>query len=188
MTASGDQEGEGLLASWSVSTPGAAAGMAARGVRPAVARLPRTVHGDGDQHGFIARMIGIARDTGASGHAGVGSSRRPAVHVLDAAHLFRLAAERAPAGSALHAVADNGVPTRDIAGVIGRHLNLPAASVPAENFGFLGPILAIDQPASSALDPRVARAAADPARAHRGPRQGPLLRLSTARPGRAKGL
>jgi nucleoside-diphosphate-sugar epimerase len=71
--------------------------------------------------------------------------------VLDAAHLFRLAAEQAPAGSRLHAVGDEGVPTRDIAGVIGRHLNLPVASVPAGDFGFLGHILAIDQPASSAL-------------------------------------
>jgi nucleoside-diphosphate-sugar epimerase len=72
------------------------------------------------------------------------------VHVLDAAHLFRLAAEQAPAGSRLHAVGDEGVPTRDIAGVIGRHLNLPVVSVPAGDFGFLGQILAIDQPASSA--------------------------------------
>jgi nucleoside-diphosphate-sugar epimerase len=78
-------------------------------------------------------------------------SHGPAVHVLDAAHLFRLAAEQAPAGSRLHAVGDEGVPVRDIAEVIGRHLNLPTASVPAEDFGFLGQILAIDQPASSAL-------------------------------------
>jgi nucleoside-diphosphate-sugar epimerase len=73
------------------------------------------------------------------------------VHVLDAAHLFRLAVEQAPAGSRLHAVGDEGVPTRDIAGVIGRHLDLPTASIPAEDFGFLGMILAIDQPASSTL-------------------------------------
>ncbi len=112
--------------------------MAARGVRSSVMRLPRTVHAEGDQHGFIARLIGIARDTGVSGYAGDGSSRWPAVHVLDAAHLFRLATERAPAGSVLHAVAADGVPIRNIAGVIGRHLNLAAASVPAENFGFLG--------------------------------------------------
>jgi len=72
------------------------------------------------------------------------------VHVLDAAHLFRLAAEQAPAGSRLHAVGDEGVPTREIAEVIGHHLNLPVAPVPAGNFGFLGQILAIDQPASSA--------------------------------------
>jgi nucleoside-diphosphate-sugar epimerase len=129
----------------------AALGMAARGVRSSVVGLPRTVHGDGDRHGFIARMIGIARDKGVSGYVGDGSSRWPAVHVLDAAHLFRLAAEQAPAGSRLHAVGDESVPTRDIAEVIGRNLNLPVASVPAEDFGFMGHILAIDQPASSAL-------------------------------------
>ena len=124
--------------------------MAARGVRSSVVGLPRTVHGDGDRHGFIARMIQGARDTGVSGYVGDGSSRWPAVHVLDAAHLFRLAVERAPAGSRLHAVGDEGVRTREIAEVIGRHLNLPAASVPAETFGFLGQVLSIDQPASSA--------------------------------------
>ncbi|HEV8174166.1 MAG TPA: SDR family oxidoreductase [Actinoplanes sp.] len=128
----------------------AALDMAARGVRSSVVGLPRTVHGQGD-HGFIARLIGIARDTGVSGYVGDGSSRWPAVHVLDAAHLFRLAAEQAPAGSRLHAVGDEGVPVRDIAEVIGRHLNLPTASVPAEDFGWLGQILAVDQPASSAL-------------------------------------
>jgi nucleoside-diphosphate-sugar epimerase len=124
--------------------------MAGRGVRSSVVGLPRTVHGDGD-HGFIALMVGIARDKGVSGYVGDGSSRWPAVHVLDAAHLFRLAVEQAPAGSRLHAVADEGVPIRDIAEVIARHLNLPTASVPAEDFGWLGPILAVDQPASSAL-------------------------------------
>jgi nucleoside-diphosphate-sugar epimerase len=128
-----------------------ALGMAERGVRSSVVGLPRTVHGDGDRHGFIARLVGIARDKGVSGYVGDGSSRWPAVHVLDAAHLFRLAVEQAPAGSRLHAVADEGVPVRDIAEVIGRHLNLPAASVPAEDFGWLGWILAVDQPASSTL-------------------------------------
>jgi nucleoside-diphosphate-sugar epimerase len=129
----------------------AALDMAARGVRAAIVRLPRSVHGDGDRHGFIARLIAIARDKGVSGYVGDGSNRWPAVHVLDAAHLFRLAVEQAPAGSVLHAVGDEGVPGRDIAGVIGRHLDLPTASVPAEDFGFLGQVLAIDQPASSAL-------------------------------------
>jgi nucleoside-diphosphate-sugar epimerase len=126
-------------------------GMAARGVRSSVVGLPRTVHGDGDRHGFIARLIGIARDTGVSGYVGDGSNRWPAVHVLDAAHLFRLAVERAPAGSRLHAVGDEGVPIRDIAEVISRHLNVPAASVPAGDLGFLGQVLSIDQPASATL-------------------------------------
>jgi len=129
----------------------AAVAMAERGVRSSAVGLPRTVYGDGDRHGFIARMIGVARDKGVSGYVGDGSSRWPAVHVLDAAHLFRLAAEQAPAGSRLHAVGDEAVPTRDIAEVIGQHLNLPMASVPAGDFGFLGHILAIDQPASAAL-------------------------------------
>jgi nucleoside-diphosphate-sugar epimerase len=125
--------------------------LAARGVRSSVVGLPRTVHGDGDRHGFIARMVATARDKGVSGYVGDGSNRWPAVHVLDAAHLFRLAVEQAPAGSRLHAVGDEGVPIRDIADVIGRHLNLPTASVPAADFGFLGQILSVDQPASAAL-------------------------------------
>jgi len=123
--------------------------MAARGVRSSVVGLPRTVHGDGDRHGFIARMVALAREKGVSGYVGDGASRWPAVHVLDAGHLFRLAVEQAPAGSRLHAVGDEGVPTRDIAEVISRHVNVPTASVPAEDFGFLGQILSVDMPASS---------------------------------------
>jgi nucleoside-diphosphate-sugar epimerase len=125
--------------------------LATRGVRSSVVGLPRTVHGDGDRHGFIAILVATARDKGVAGYVGDGSNRWPAVHVLDAAHLFRLAVEQAPAGSRLHAVGDEGVPIRDIADVIGRHLNLPTASVPAEDFGFLGQILSVDQPASAAL-------------------------------------
>ncbi|MEV8098672.1 SDR family oxidoreductase [Kitasatospora sp. NPDC085879] len=128
----------------------AALDSAARGVRPSVVRLPRTVHGDGD-HGFIAHLVTAARDKGVSGYVGDGTGRWPAVHVRDAARLYRLALEQAPAGSVLHAVADEGVPVREIAEVIGRHLGLPTASVPAEDFGFLGRILAVDQPASSVL-------------------------------------
>ena len=146
----GDESASGSPAAARVANAHVALDMAARGVRSSVVGLPRTVHGDGDRHGFIARMVGIARDSGVSGYIGDGSNRWPAVHVLDAAHLFRLAVEQAPAGSRLHAVGDEGVPIRDIAAVIGRHLNLPTASVPAEDFGWLGHILAIDQPASSA--------------------------------------
>jgi nucleoside-diphosphate-sugar epimerase len=146
-----DESAPGSPVAGRLANAQAALAMAARGVRPSVVGLPRTVHGDGDRHGFIARLIAIARDKGVSGYPGDGASRWPAVHVLDAAHLFRLAVERAPAGSRLHAVGDEGVPVRDIAAVIGRHLNLPAASIPAGEFGFLGQILAIDQPASSAL-------------------------------------
>ena len=146
-----DESAPGSPVAGRLANARAALAMAARGVRSSVVGLPRTVHGDGDQHGFIARMIAIARDKGVSGYAGDGSSRWPAVHVLDAAVLFRLAAERAPAGSRLHAVGDEGVPTRTIAEVIGRHLSLPARSVPADDFGFLGQILAVDQPASATL-------------------------------------
>jgi nucleoside-diphosphate-sugar epimerase len=125
--------------------------LAASGVRSSVVRMPRSVHGDGDHHGLIARLVGVARDRGVSGYVGDGSSRWPAVHVLDAAVLVRLAVERAPAGSVLHAVADEGVPVREFATVIGRHLNLPTATAAAEDLGFLGMILALDCPASSAL-------------------------------------
>lgn len=123
-----------------------------RSVRSSVLRLPPTVHGDGD-HGFIASLVGIARDKGASGYVGDGANRWPAVHRLDAAHLFRLALESAPAGSTLHAVADEGVPIRDVAETIGRHLQVPVISVSPENtgdhFGFLAPFIALDTPASS---------------------------------------
>jgi nucleoside-diphosphate-sugar epimerase len=125
--------------------------LAARGIRSSVVRMPRSVHGEGDRHGLISRVIGAASERGAVGYVGDGSSRWPAVHVLDAAALVRLAVERAPAGSVLHAVADEGVPVRDFATVIGAHLNLPTASVPADELGFLGMILGLDCPASSAL-------------------------------------
>jgi len=128
--------------------------LASRGVRSSVVRLPPTVHGDGD-NGFMAALVGIARDKGVSGYVGDGSNRWPAVHRLDAAHLFRLALEKAPAGSALHAVADEGVPIRAIAEVIGRHLTLPVASIaPADaagHFAWLGGFIAVDSPAASTL-------------------------------------
>jgi nucleoside-diphosphate-sugar epimerase len=128
--------------------------LASRGVRSSVVRLPPTVHGDGD-HGFVATLIDIARDKGVSGYIGDGSNRWPAVHRLDAAHLFRLALENAPAGSTLHGVADEGVAIRDIADVIGRHLNLPVVAISpedaAQHFAWLAGFLAADSPASSAL-------------------------------------
>jgi nucleoside-diphosphate-sugar epimerase len=137
-----------------LATEEAALSLASRGVRSSVVRLATAVHGDGD-HGFLAALVGIARARGVSGFLGDGSSRWPAVHRLDAARLFRLALENAPAGSRLHAVADEGVPTRDIAELIGRHLDLPVVSVPADDasgqFGFLAWFLAADHPASSTL-------------------------------------
>jgi len=111
-----------------VASADAALALASGGVRSSVMRLAPTVHGEGDP-GFIAALIGIARNKGVSGYIADGSNRWPAVHRLDAAHLFRLALEQAPAGSTLHAVADEGVPVRAIAEVIGRHLNLPVVSV-----------------------------------------------------------
>ena len=125
-----------------------------RGVRVSVVRFPPSVHGLGD-HGFIPRLINIARNKGVSAYSGDGLNRWPAVHRLDAAHLFRLAVESAPAGIRLHGVGDEGVPVREIAEVIGRHLNLPVTSLAedqaADHFGFLGAFFAADLPASSAI-------------------------------------
>ena len=123
--------------------------LATRGVRSAAVRLPRTVHNQG-RGGFAGLLAGMARRNGVSGYPGDGTQRWPAVHALDAAVLFRLVLENAPAGTAWHAVADEGDAVRDIAAVIGRRLGLPVEAVPQESFGVLGPIFATDQPASSA--------------------------------------
>ena len=127
--------------------------LASRGVRSSVLRLAPTVHGEGDQ-GFVASLIGVARAKGVSGYVGDGSNRWPAVHVLDAAKLFRLALEKAPAGAVLHGVAEEGIPVRTLAEVIGRHLGLPVVSIsPAdagEHFGWLAGMVEADSPASSA--------------------------------------
>src|SRR5579863_2755558 len=123
--------------------------LASRGVRSAAVRLPRTVHNQG-AGGFAGLLTGIARRTGVSGYPGDGTQRWPAVHALDTAVLFRLALENAPAGTAWHAVTDEGDAVRDIATVIGRRLGIPVKAVPQETFGPLGPIFATDQPSSSA--------------------------------------
>ncbi|MGW5193590.1 SDR family oxidoreductase [Kribbella sp. NPDC004138] len=127
----------------------AALALAERGVRSAAVRMPRTVHNQGDG-GFAGLLTQIARQTGVSGYPGDGTQRWPAVHALDAAVLFRLVLENAPAGTAWHAVDDEGDAVRDIAAVIGRRLGLPVQSVPEETYGPLGPIFAADQPSSSA--------------------------------------
>ena len=130
----------------------AALAAADRGVRSCLVMLPRSVHGQGERHGFVPQLIAAARAKGVSGYIGDGTSRWPAVHVKDAASLYRLAVERAPAGAALNAVGDQGVPVREIAEVIARHLNLPVRSLPAEEFdGMLVRILSTDMPASSTI-------------------------------------
>ncbi len=132
--------------------------LAERGVRSSVVRLSPLVHSNLDHHGFAHHLIDTARDTGVSAYIGDGANRWPAVHTLDAAHLYRLALEKAPAGTRLHGVADEGVPFRDIAAVIGRHLNVPVVSISneeASHFGFLSVFASLDNPTSNALTQKV---------------------------------
>jgi len=131
----------------------AALAIAERGVRVSIVRLPPSVHGEGD-HGFVPALINIAREKAVSAYVGDGLNRWPAVHRLDAARLFRLVLEKGSVGATYHGVADEGIPVRDIAEIIGRHLNLPVISKSgdeaASHFGWIGHFFAIDGPASSA--------------------------------------
>lgn len=133
--------------------------LADRGVRSSVVRLPPVVHSVLDKHGFIPTLIDRARATGLSGYRGDGANRWPAVHTLDAARIYRLALENAPAGSRLHAVADDGIAFRAIAERIGRRLGIPAASVPNDQaetqFGWLAMLVGLDNRTSSARTQRL---------------------------------
>lgn len=128
--------------------------LAERGVRSSAVRLAPCVH-DASSQGFATRLADLARENGVSAYVGDGSNRWPAIHRLDAAKLFRLAVESAPAGSRLHGVGEEGISFRNIAEAIGLHLNLPVSSISREaadeHFGWLAPFVSLDNPTSNAL-------------------------------------
>lgn len=127
---------------------------AQRGVRVSAVRLPPSVHGKGD-FGFVPMLIEVARRTGVAAYVGDGANRWPAIHRLDAARLFRLALEKAIAGSRLHGAAEEGIPMRDIAQTIGQGLGVPVRSMTVEeadaHFGWMASFAAIDNPISNAI-------------------------------------
>ncbi|MFG1916497.1 SDR family oxidoreductase [Micromonospora sp. NPDC048898] len=130
-------------------------GLTSRGVRGSVVRLAPTVHSSLDHYGFITVIIAAARRHGYAAYVGEGANRWPAVHTLDAAELYRLALEKAPAGARLHGAADEGVPFQHIAAAVGRNLDVPVRSISADEandyFGFLGSFAQLDNPTSSAI-------------------------------------
>ena len=134
-------------------------GLAARGVRSSIVRIPPITHSTLDRHGFARALIGIARQTGVASYPGDGANRWPAGHTLDVGHLFCMALEKAPVGSRLHAVGDEGIPMREIAQSIGDHLGLQTASIPygqlETHFGFLATLIALDNPTSNLVTRRV---------------------------------
>jgi nucleoside-diphosphate-sugar epimerase len=129
------------------------AGFAGRGIRSMLVAIPPVVHSTRDRQGFVPTLIRIARAAGVSGYVGDGANRWPAVHTLDLGRLYRLALDKAPAGSQLIAAAEEGIAVRDIAEVIGRHLAIPAVSIAAENatehFGPFGMIMTLGLPPMS---------------------------------------
>ncbi|WP_055489055.1 SDR family oxidoreductase [Streptomyces sp. TP-A0356] len=133
MTHTGDPERDAAIdANPRSAVARAIAGFTEHDVRTLLVAIPPVTHSTGDKTGFIPTLIKIARDTGVSGYVGDGAHRWPAGHVLDIARLFRLALEKAPAGSQLYAATEEGITVREIAETIGRHLDVPAESIPAE--------------------------------------------------------
>ncbi|MGB3643565.1 MAG: SDR family oxidoreductase [Mesorhizobium sp.] len=132
-------------------------GLADRGVRSSVVRIPPIMHSATDNAGFLPLLIGLAKENGVMGYPGEGANRWSAVHARDLAALFRLALEKAPAGKNWHAVGDEGIPFRELAEAIGGRLKLPAAPIPADvlmlpgYFGFLANLVTLDVPASSLI-------------------------------------
>jgi nucleoside-diphosphate-sugar epimerase len=135
-------------------------GLAERGVRSSIVRIPTIAHGSTDSAGFLPLLIALGKEKGAVGYPGDGANVWPAVHVSDVASLFRLALEKGPAGRNWHAVGDEGIPFRELAEAIGSRLGLPAVSIPADvlmlpgYFGFLANLVTLDLPASNLITRR----------------------------------
>jgi nucleoside-diphosphate-sugar epimerase len=138
----------------------AVVGLAERGVRSSVVRIATIAHSTTDPAGFLVRLIALAKEKGFAGYPADGANRWNAVHIRDAASLFRLALEKGPAGRYWHAIADGGIPFREIAEAIGSRLGMPAVSVPPDvlmlpaHFGFLANLVTLDLPASNLITRR----------------------------------
>lgn len=132
-------------------TASAVLALSAKGIRSALVRMPRSVHGEGDQNGLVAALVALDRQLGAAAYIADGKNRWPAVHISDAARLFFLALESAPAGAVLHAVGEEGVVMRQVADVVAAKTGLPATAVDPEQLGVFGELLGVDQPSSAIM-------------------------------------